>query len=105
MLNAFDDTLAAIHRISKGSVPVCLSLDVILIVCLGQVKVIIAPHDAHALRGSNNVPCDAYCKKLSPAFLDFYSVDECAFASRSYSIDVPTALLTCTRSRYVQDAT
>ncbi|RAR04389.1 glycoside hydrolase family 5 protein [Stemphylium lycopersici] len=41
-----------------------------------QLKVIIAPHDAHALRGSNGVPCDAYCKKLNGAFLDFYSLDE-----------------------------
>jgi hypothetical protein len=40
-------------------------------------KVIIAPHDAHALRGSNDVPCDAYCRKLDGAFLDFYSSDEC----------------------------
>jgi hypothetical protein len=39
-------------------------------------KVIIVPHDAHALRGSNNIPCDAYCKKLDGAFLDFYSTDE-----------------------------
>ncbi|KAF2263148.1 hypothetical protein CC78DRAFT_569183 [Lojkania enalia] len=56
MLDRFDDTLAAIHRISKG-----------------KVKVIVAPHNAHALRGSNNVPCDAYCKKIDGAFLDFYS--------------------------------
>ncbi|KAF3052693.1 hypothetical protein E8E11_006672 [Didymella keratinophila] len=40
LLDQFDDTLAAIHRISEG-----------------QVKVIIAPHDAHALR-------------------DFYSLEE-----------------------------
>jgi hypothetical protein len=40
-------------------------------------KVIIAPHDAHALRGSNDVPCDTYCRKLDGAFLDFYSSDEC----------------------------
>ncbi|KAF2689651.1 glycoside hydrolase family 5 protein [Lentithecium fluviatile CBS 122367] len=59
MLDQFDDTLAAIHHLSKG-----------------QVKVIIAPHDAHALRGTNGVPCDAYCKKLDGAFLDFYSVDD-----------------------------
>ena len=45
LLDQLDDTLAAIHHISGG-----------------QVKVIIAPHDAHALRGSNDVPCDAYCK-------------------------------------------
>lgn len=59
LLDQFDDTLAAIHHISKG-----------------QVKVIIAPHDAHALRGSNDVPCDAYCEKISPAFLDFYSSED-----------------------------
>ncbi|KAF7570254.1 Glycoside hydrolase family 5 protein [Pyrenophora tritici-repentis] len=59
MLDQFDDTLAAIHHLSKG-----------------QVKVIIAPHDSHALRGTNDVPCDAYCKKLNGAFLDFYSVEE-----------------------------
>ncbi|KAL6152958.1 hypothetical protein ACJQWK_11566 [Exserohilum turcicum] len=59
LLDQFDDTLAAIHHLSKG-----------------QVKVIIAPHDAHALRGSNGVPCDAYCKKLDGYFLDFYSRDE-----------------------------
>ncbi|OAG07068.1 uncharacterized protein CC84DRAFT_1117139 [Paraphaeosphaeria sporulosa] len=59
LLNQFDDTLAAIHRISEG-----------------KTKVIIAPHDAHALRGSNNVPCDGYCKKLDGAFLDFYSQEE-----------------------------
>ncbi|KAF2470699.1 uncharacterized protein BDR25DRAFT_286871 [Lindgomyces ingoldianus] len=57
LLDQFDDTLAAIHRISNA----------------GKVKVIIAPHDAHALRGSNNIPCDAYCKKVDSAFLDFYS--------------------------------
>ncbi|EDU48941.1 predicted protein [Pyrenophora tritici-repentis Pt-1C-BFP] len=59
MLDQFDDTLAAIHHLSKG-----------------QVKVIIAPHDSHALRGTNDIPCDAYCKKLNGAFLDFYSVEE-----------------------------
>ncbi|RYN45375.1 hypothetical protein AA0114_g9106 [Alternaria tenuissima] len=59
LLDQFDDTLAAIHHLSKG-----------------QVKVIIAPHDAHALRGSNDVPCDAYCQKLNGAFLDFYSSEE-----------------------------
>ncbi|CBX93146.1 hypothetical protein IAQ61_008874 [Plenodomus lingam] len=59
LLDQFDDTMAAIHHLSKG-----------------QVKVIIAPHDAHALRGTNDVPCDAYCKKLNGAFLDFYSSDE-----------------------------
>ncbi|KAF2016934.1 glycoside hydrolase family 5 protein [Aaosphaeria arxii CBS 175.79] len=56
MLDVYDDTLAAIHRISKG-----------------QVKVIISPHDAHALRKTNDVPCDSYCEKLDGAFLDFYS--------------------------------
>lgn len=45
--------------------------------CIGQVKVIIVPHDANALRGSDGIPCDAYCKKLNGAFLDFYSLDEC----------------------------
>jgi hypothetical protein len=42
-------------------------------------KVIIVPHDSHALRGSNDVPCDAYCEKLNGAFLDFYSQDECTY--------------------------
>ncbi|KAF2829703.1 hypothetical protein CC86DRAFT_453298 [Ophiobolus disseminans] len=59
LLDQFDDCLAAIHHLSKG-----------------QMKVIVVPHDAHALRGSNDVPCDAYCKKLDGAFLDFYSQDE-----------------------------
>jgi hypothetical protein len=59
LLDQFDDTLAAIYRISEG-----------------QVKVVIAPHDAHALRGTNDVPCDAYCKKLGGAFLDFYSLEQ-----------------------------
>ncbi|KAF2732041.1 hypothetical protein EJ04DRAFT_536272 [Polyplosphaeria fusca] len=58
-LDNIDDVLAAIHRISKG-----------------RTKVIIAPHDAHALRGSNDVPCDAYCKMIGEAFLDFYSNEE-----------------------------
>ena len=53
-------------------------------------KVIIAPHDAHALRGSNDVPCDAYCKKLNGAFLDFYSVDEC---TQTFSIFTKEHLL------------
>ncbi|KAF2497625.1 hypothetical protein BU16DRAFT_616239 [Lophium mytilinum] len=56
VLDQFDDTLAAIHRISNG-----------------RTKVIIAPHDAHSLRGSNSAPCDVYCKALKGAFLDFYS--------------------------------
>ncbi|KAI8934553.1 hypothetical protein NX059_008252 [Plenodomus lindquistii] len=59
LLDQFDDTMAAIHHLSKG-----------------QMKVIIVPHDAHALRGTNDVPCDVYCKKLNGAFLDFYSSDE-----------------------------
>ncbi|KAF2847684.1 glycoside hydrolase family 5 protein [Plenodomus tracheiphilus IPT5] len=59
LLDQFDDTMAAVHHLSKG-----------------QIKVIIVPHDAHALRGTNDVPCDAYCKKLDGAFLDFYSSDE-----------------------------
>ncbi|KAH5402927.1 hypothetical protein HBI23_191110 [Parastagonospora nodorum] len=59
LLDQFDQTMAAIHHISKG-----------------QMKVIIVPHDAHALRGTADVPCDAYCKKLEGAFLDFYSLDE-----------------------------
>ncbi|KAI4908549.1 hypothetical protein J4E85_011717, partial [Alternaria conjuncta] len=59
LLDQFDDTLAAIHHLSKG-----------------QMKVIIAPHDAHALRGTNDVACDAYCQKLNGAFLDFYSNEE-----------------------------
>ncbi|CAO2650922.1 Nn.00g092190.m01.CDS01 [Neocucurbitaria sp. VM-36] len=59
LLDQFDDTMAAIHHLSKG-----------------QMKIIIVPHDAHALRGTNDVPCDAYCKKLDGAFLDFYSSDE-----------------------------
>ncbi|KAF2190576.1 glycoside hydrolase family 5 protein, partial [Zopfia rhizophila CBS 207.26] len=59
LLDQFDDTLAAIHRISNG-----------------KVKVIIAPHDAHAIRGSNDVSCDAYCRRVDGAFLDFYSNEE-----------------------------
>lgn len=68
--------MAAIHHISKGMLQVIdfwLSIDN----TTGQLKVIIVPHDAHALRGSNDVPCDAYCEKLNGAFLDFYSSDEC----------------------------
>ncbi|KAF2708456.1 glycoside hydrolase family 5 protein [Pleomassaria siparia CBS 279.74] len=56
LLDQFDDTLAAIHYISKG-----------------EIKVIIAPHNAHALRATNDVPCDAYCNHIDGAFLDFYS--------------------------------
>src|SRR4051812_44562817 len=37
----------------------------------GQMKVIIVPHDAHPLRGTNDVPRDAYCKKLDGAFWTF----------------------------------
>ncbi|KAF2005077.1 glycoside hydrolase family 5 protein [Amniculicola lignicola CBS 123094] len=55
-LDVIDDTLAAIHYLSKG-----------------QIKVIIAPHDAHALRATNGAECDVYCQKLEGAFLDFYS--------------------------------
>lgn len=51
-------------------------------------KVIIVPHDAHALRGTADVPCDAYCEKLNGAFLDFYSLDECMLSPSYY-------LLTC----------
>lgn len=49
-------------------------------------KVIIVPHDSHALRGTNNVPCDAYCKKLNGAYLDFYSNDECMFIRAPISV-------------------
>lgn len=76
MLDQFDDTLAAIHRISKGA-PRYHELGSFLTAFEGQVKVIIVPHDAHSLRGSNDVACDAYCKELNGAFLDFYSNEEC----------------------------
>lgn len=46
---------------------------------LGNTKVIIAPHDAHALRATNDLPCDAYCEKLDGAFLDFYSLQDSRF--------------------------
>ncbi|KAF3008908.1 hypothetical protein E8E13_011229 [Curvularia kusanoi] len=59
LLDQLDDALAAIHRISNGTV-----------------KVILAPHDARALRGTEGVPCDAYCEKIGGAFLDFYSSEE-----------------------------
>jgi hypothetical protein len=59
LLDQLDDALAAIHRISNGTV-----------------KVIIAPHDANALKGAEGVPCDAYCEKISGAYLDFYSNEE-----------------------------
>ncbi|KAL5113440.1 hypothetical protein ACEQ8H_008684 [Pleosporales sp. CAS-2024a] len=59
VLDQFDQTMAAIHHISKG-----------------KMKVIIVPHDSQALRGTRDVPCDGYCKRLNGAFLDFYSVDE-----------------------------
>jgi hypothetical protein len=65
----------------------------------GQVKVIIAPHDAHALRASNDVPCDAYCRKLDGAFLDFYSVDEC-----KQSLCVEVAVADFSRPGALQDA-
>jgi hypothetical protein len=68
--------MAAIHHISKGKT----TSSIIYAVTkneTGQMKVIIVPHDAHALRGTNDVPCDAYCKKLDGAFMDFYSLDEC----------------------------
>ncbi|KAF2837062.1 glycoside hydrolase family 5 protein [Patellaria atrata CBS 101060] len=55
-LDRFDDTLAAIHRISKG-----------------KTKVIIAPHDVHALRGTNNAKCDVYCQTVGEPWLDFYT--------------------------------
>ncbi|CAI6266463.1 unnamed protein product [Periconia digitata] len=59
MLDRIDDTLAQIYHISKGTV-----------------KVIIVPHDAHSLRGTDDSPCDAYCKELEGYFLDFYSVEK-----------------------------
>jgi hypothetical protein len=97
MLDQFDDTLAAIHHLSKGlfndADHFCAN------VYQGQVKVIIAPHDAHALRASNDVPCDAYCKKLDGAFLDFYSGDEC---TRNGCVEVAVADLF--RPRALQDA-
>jgi hypothetical protein len=68
--------MAAIHHISKGK----MTSNIIYAITkneTGQMKVIIVPHDAHALRGTNDVPCDAYCKKLDGAFMDFYSLDEC----------------------------
>ncbi|KAF2804054.1 uncharacterized protein BDZ99DRAFT_398860, partial [Mytilinidion resinicola] len=57
VLDQFVDTLAVIHHISSG-----------------KTKVIIAPHDAHSLRGTNSAPCDVYCEALKGAFLDFYSL-------------------------------
>lgn len=56
-------------------------------------KVIIVPHDAHALRGTNDVPCDAYCQKLNGSFLDFYSQDECNFAHSSKRIACKLTLI------------
>jgi hypothetical protein len=53
---------------------------------IGQLKVIIVPHDAHALRGTNDVPCDAYCKALDGAFLDFYSGEECMWGGLSVQV-------------------
>lgn len=58
-MRRFDDTLWSIYRISKG-----------------KTKVIIAPHDIHALRADSHVPCDAYCKKVGDSWLDFYSTEE-----------------------------
>jgi hypothetical protein len=81
LLDQFDDTLAAIHHLSKGMCYHTHQCRSIIDFETGQMKVIIAPHDAHALRGSNDVPCDAYCQKLDGAFLDFYSSDECAWKS------------------------
>jgi hypothetical protein len=78
LLDQFDDTLAAVHHLSKGTRHLSLEHHSFIDFETGQMKVIIAPHDAHALRGSNDVPCDAYCQKLDGAFLDFYSSDECA---------------------------
>ena len=59
LLDQLDDALFAIHRISNGTV-----------------KVIVAPHDANALKGAEGVPCDAYCERISGAYLDFYSNEE-----------------------------
>jgi hypothetical protein len=81
MLDRFDDTLAAIHRISKGVYSSQPHPGVSTLTAhTGQVKVIIAPHDSQALRGANDVPCDAYCKELKGAYLDFYSVEKCKFS-------------------------
>lgn len=57
-LDALDDTLASIHRISKG-----------------KTKVVIAPHDIHSLRGDDAL-CDAYCQAVGRAWLDFYTSGE-----------------------------
>ena len=73
--------MAAIHHLSKGSSDITNVVALIDIIT-GQVKVIVVPHDAHALRGSNDVPCDAYCEKLDGAFLDFYSSNECMSRSK-----------------------
>ncbi|KAF2453227.1 hypothetical protein BDY21DRAFT_356883 [Lineolata rhizophorae] len=56
VLDLYDDTLAAIYRIGEG-----------------QTKVIIAPHDVHALRGDNGKLCDAYCESVGKSWLSFYS--------------------------------
>ena len=56
---------------------------------LGKVKVIIAPHNAHAIRATNDVPCDAYCRKVEGAFLDFYTSEE----SGSFNTRLSLALL------------
>ncbi|KAF2199608.1 hypothetical protein GQ43DRAFT_419909 [Delitschia confertaspora ATCC 74209] len=83
-LDQFDDILAAIYRIGKGTV-----------------KVIIAPHDAHALRGSNDVLCDVYCEHINEAFLDFYSNLE----NRKLYKDRLTHLFTKYRSKNFNGAT
>jgi hypothetical protein len=98
MLDQFDDTLAAIHHLSKGVFNDSDHFRVNKI--QGQVKVIIAPHDAHALRATNDVPCDAYCKKLDGAFLDFYSGEEC---TPCLCVDLAGADLSSPRA--LQDAT
>lgn len=77
MLDQLDGTLAAIYHLSEGMFEKLSYADASLISMIGKVKVIIAPHDSHALRSTNDVPCDAYCKKLDGAFLDFYSSEEC----------------------------
>lgn len=78
LLDIFDDTLEAIYRISKGTSQNIVGLRNHSNKHIGKVKVIIAPHDAHGIRKTNNIPCDAYCDKLNgTGFLDFYSASEC----------------------------
>jgi len=60
-----------------------LEIEICLTLIIGKVKVIIAPHDAHALRATNNLPCDVYCELLEGHFLDFYSIHESTFLVRS----------------------